>query len=173
MLPPENIFLGLRPRSKPALLTDLASRAAAALGRDAAAIAAALLARESLGTTGFGAGLAIPHARLPGLPAPAGFLARLSRPIDYAAIDGQPVDLVFLLLTPEGDTQSHLATLAAITRRLRTPDIVAALRAAPTPQALQAALLGNLGEGAGIGSEEGGGFAPRPHQGPSPWTSKS
>jgi PTS system nitrogen regulatory IIA component len=139
MLTPIAAFSGLRPRDKLALLTELSRHAGTALRRDPGAIAAAVLAREALGTTGFGAGLAIPHARLPDLPAPAGFLARLSRPIDFAAIDGQPVDLVYLLLSPAGDDGAHLATLAAITRRLRDAAALAALRAAPSPAALLAA----------------------------------
>ncbi len=137
MLTPTATFTGLRPRDKLALLTELSRHAGAALGRDPGPIAAAVLARESLGTTGFGAGLAIPHARLPALPAPAGFLARLSRPIDYGAIDGAPVNLVYLLLSPAADDATHLATLAAITRRLRDPAVLAALRAAPSSAALQ------------------------------------
>lgn len=139
ILPPAHAFTDLRPRAKPALLAQLAQRAGTLLGRNPDAIAAAVLAREALGTTGFGAGLAIPHARLHGLPAPTGFLARLPRPLDYAAIDARPVDIVFLLLTPTGDDPSHLAALAAITRRLRDPSVVAALRAAATPPALHAA----------------------------------
>ena len=139
LLPPDHAITGLRATGKPGLLAALAARAAASTGLDAAAIAAALLGREALGSTGFGAGLAVPHARLAGLAAPAGFLARLARPIDYAAIDAAPVDLVFLLLTPQGEDATHLAQLAAISRRLRDPAVAAALRAAPTAQALHAA----------------------------------
>src|SRR5690349_17499233 len=143
VLPAAHVFTDLRPRTKPVLLAELARRAGEILGLDPAAIAAALLAREGLGTTGFGGGLAIPHARLPELPAPAGFLARLSRPLDYAAIDGRPVDLVFLLLSPAGNDQAHLANLAAISRRLRDAQAVAALRAAATASAIQQAFQGD------------------------------
>ena len=142
LLPAAHVFTDLRPRTKTALLGDLAGRAAAALALDPVAIAAAVLAREALGTTGVGAGLAVPHARLPGLSTPAGFLAQLARPLDYAAIDGKPVDLVFLLLSPAGDDQAHLANLAAISRRLRDPVTVTALRGAATPLALHAAFAG-------------------------------
>ncbi len=142
MLTPLAAFTGLRPRDKLALLTELCRHAGAALHRDPGAIAAAVLARESLGTTGFGAGLAIPHARLADLNAPAGFLARLSRPIAYGAIDGAPVDLVYLLLSPAADDAAHLATLAAVARRLRDPSFLAALRAAATPTALRDAFGG-------------------------------
>ncbi len=89
------------------------------------------------------AGIAVPHARLPGLAEPAGFFARLDRPIAFDAIDGRPVDLVFLLLSPEGADAVHLARLAAASRRLRDPAVLAAIRAARTPAALIAA-LGNL-----------------------------
>jgi len=142
VLPAAHVFTDLRSRTKPALLAELASRAGVLLGLDAAAIAAALLAREALGTTGFGNGLAIPHARLVELPAPAGFLARLPRPLDYAAIDSRPVDLVFLLLSPAGNDQAHLANLAAVSRRLRDPLVVAALRAATAAPAIQLAFQG-------------------------------
>ena len=142
-LPPAHVFTDLRPRTKPALLAELARRAGEALGLDAAGIAAALLAREALGTTGFGGGLAIPHARLAELAAPAGFLARLPRPLDYAAIDGRPVDIVFLLLSPAGHDQAHLANLAAISRRLRDAQAAAALRAATGAGALRQAFQGD------------------------------
>ncbi len=140
-LPPDHVFTDLRARAKPALLAELAQRAAASLGLAPGPIAAALAAREALGTTGFGGGLAIPHARLSGLAAPSGFLARLARPIDFAAIDARPVDLVFLLLSPAGADAAHLANLAAVSRRLRDAAAVAALRAAPDAPALRAAFL--------------------------------
>ena len=105
-----------------------------------AEVAAALAAREALGSTGVGGGIAVPHARIATLAAPSGFLARLDRPVGFDAVDGRPVDLVFLLLSPAADAE-HLRALAAVSRRLRTPEVAQAMRAAPQG-ALRAALLG-------------------------------
>jgi PTS system nitrogen regulatory IIA component len=142
LLPPERVFAAVRAADKPRLLQELARRAGAALGLPPGEIAAALAAREALGSTGVGAGIAVPHAQLPALPAIAAFLARLERPVDFAAVDGRPVDLVWLLLAPPAAQADHLAALAAGTRRLRDPDGAAALRSAPTAAALRAAFIG-------------------------------
>ena len=85
---------------KAGVLQELARRAGAALKIPAETISAALLKREQLGSTGMGDGIAIPHARVPGVKSPFGMLARLKQPVDFHAVDGQPVDLVFLLLAP-------------------------------------------------------------------------
>ncbi len=142
-LGPDRVFDRLRVADKAALLTELGRRAAAALGLPEAAVTASLAAREALGSTGVGNGIAVPHARVEGLPALAGFFARLARPIDYAAIDGRQVDLVFLLLSPADG--AHLAALAAMSRRLRDKAVAAAIRAAPDAEALRA-LLTDAGE---------------------------
>jgi PTS system nitrogen regulatory IIA component len=133
------LLTGLRAADKSALLAELARHAAAALGRDAAEIGRRLAAREALGSTGTGRGIAVPHARLPGLATQAAFFARLDRPMAFDAIDDQPVDLIFLLLSPEGADAAHLARLAAALRRLRDPAVAAAIRAARTPPAIVAA----------------------------------
>lgn len=135
-----DLLTGLRAADKGALLTELARHAAAAVGGDATDIARRLAAREALGSTGTGGGIAVPHARLPGLAAPVAFFARLERPVAFDAIDGRPVDLVFLLLSPEGADASHLARLAAASRRLRDPTVVAAVRSAGSAAAISAAL---------------------------------
>jgi len=122
--------LRLRAGGKDAVLAELSRLAAAQLGVAPAAISGPLSARERLGSTGVGAGVALPHARLPGLAAPVGFFARLDRPVDWTAIDGKPVDLICLLLSPPDAADAHLMALAAATRRLRQPAIVQALRAA-------------------------------------------
>ena len=140
LIAPEHVFFRLAAADKTVLLAELARRATAP-GRDAREIAGLLTAREALGSTGVGAGIALPHARLPGLTAPMGFLARLERPIDFAAVDGVRVDLVFLLLSPQGSDGLHLASLAAATRRLRRPAVTAAIRAADTPATMRAALV--------------------------------
>jgi nitrogen PTS system EIIA component len=125
----DRVIDGLRIADKSQLLRDLAGRSAAFLGTDVTTIHAPLVAREKLGSTGIGQGVALPHARITGLQNVFGLFVRLERPIDFAAIDDRPVDLVFLLLTPDNATNEHLAALACVSRRLRTRDVVADLRA--------------------------------------------
>ncbi len=146
LLPPAHVFTGLRAADKARLLQDLARRAGAVLGVAAGDIAGALAAREALGSTGVGAGIALPHAPLPGLAATAAFLARLERKVPFDAVDGQPIDLVFLLLGPPAARAEHLAALAAATRRLRDRQAAAALRAAADAAALRRAFLAADGE---------------------------
>ena len=129
-LKPENTLVGLRVRDKAQLITDMARRAGAALQRDSHAIEAALTARERLGSTGLGRGFALPHARLPDLPGFYGVFGRLARPVDFQAIDEQPVDLVFLLLIPEQAGNGHVTALAAISRRMRDAAFAGRLRKA-------------------------------------------
>jgi PTS system nitrogen regulatory IIA component len=124
------VFLRVRAASKAALLAELANRAGLSLGLDQARVLAALRAREELGSTGVGAGIAVPHARLEGLSTIAGFFARLERPVAFDAIDGKPVDLVVMLLSPQHGSGDHLATLAQVSRRLRNPAIAEAIRTA-------------------------------------------
>jgi PTS system nitrogen regulatory IIA component len=142
LIPPAHATAGLRAADKPALLRLLAGLAAASAGADQASLAAALAAREALGSTGIGAGLALPHARLPAIAAPTAWLVRLARPVAYEAVDGAPVDLLVMLLSPERDNSGHLAALAAISRRLRQPGVAPAIRAAPDAPAMRAALIG-------------------------------
>jgi PTS system nitrogen regulatory IIA component len=134
LLAADRVFLDLRLRDKPSLLRDLARRASAS-GLPAEAIETALAGREELGSTGLGRGFALPHARIEGLDRPFGLFARLARPMDYAAIDEQPVDLVFLLLLPAqekpGNGGSPVNALAAVARRFRDGDTAARLRRAP------------------------------------------
>ena len=142
LVPPAHVLAGQRAADKTALLRLLAGLAAQAAGRDQASLAAALVARESLGSTGIGGGLALPHARLAGLGASMGWLVRLARPVAFDAVDGAPVDLVVMLLSPEADNAGHLAALAAVSRRLRQSEVAAAIRAAPDTAAMRAALIG-------------------------------
>jgi len=128
LIAPQRVLPRLRVGDKAALLAELGRRAAAACGLAAADVTTALTARESLGSTGIGSGIGVPHARLEGIAAPVGFFARLERPIDFAAIDGKPVDLVCLLLSPAQEHGAHLAALAAISRRLRDASVAEALR---------------------------------------------
>jgi PTS system nitrogen regulatory IIA component len=142
LIEPDRVIIGLHVPDKPRLLGELARRAALALGIDAASVLEALSQREELGSTGIGQGVAIPHARVEGLPHSFGLFARLERPVDFAAIDAQPVDLVFLLLTRTDAGKEHLAALACISRRLRDHDVTAALRAAKDGRGLYDHLTG-------------------------------
>jgi PTS system nitrogen regulatory IIA component len=130
-LSPTDLIVDIRASDKDQLLRELSRRAAAALGLDADLVTAAIVKREELGSTGMGEGMAIPHARIPNLDKPFGILARLKRPIDFAAIDEKPVDLVFLLLLPAAPEGDQLNALASVARRLRNPVVSSAIRAAP------------------------------------------
>ena len=114
---------------KKKLLSLLASDAATRFNLSGDRIAAALIKREELGSTGVGGGVAIPHARFTEAKAPLGVLVRLKKAIDYDAVDSKPVDIVFLLLLPDGaGGDKQLGSLAATARKLRDPAITAALR---------------------------------------------
>jgi nitrogen PTS system EIIA component len=136
LVTPERVVLKLRADDKQQLLAELARRAAQATGLGRPIIEAALVAREQLGSTGVGAGIAIPHARIAGLASFFGLFARLDRALDYDAIDGQKVDLVFLLLVPANATSEHLQALASVSRRLRDATCAAKLRKATIAAAL-------------------------------------
>jgi PTS system nitrogen regulatory IIA component len=136
LVAPEAIVPALKVSSKKQALQDLSVRAAALTGQNDKAIFEVLLQREKLGTTAVGYGVAIPHGKLPKLTKMFGMFARLDRPIDFEALDGQPVDLVFLLLAPEGAGADHLKALARVARLLRDQDTANKLRAARDAQAL-------------------------------------
>lgn len=145
LLPPDHVVVALPAADKPKLLAELSRRAAAATGLPQPAILEALRAREELGSTGVGGGVALPHARLPGLGRLHALFARLDRRIDYGAIDEQPVDLVFLLLVPAEAAGDHLAALACAARRLRDPVVAGGLRRAADAAALYGVLTGSGG----------------------------
>jgi PTS system nitrogen regulatory IIA component len=133
-LTPDRIALEVRVRDKAALIAEIArlfARTTPTLKSET--VQAALLAREQLGSTGLGNGFALPHARIEGLGAYLGLFLRLGRPIDFDAIDGRPVQLVFVLLIPSESSTPHVAALAAISRRFRNPDVVSRLQKAKTP----------------------------------------
>jgi nitrogen PTS system EIIA component len=142
-LAPHDVLLDVRAPDKRRLLDDLAHRAAASFGLAGEPIFRALDAREALGSTGIGNGIALPHARLPQVTRPAGLMLRLRQPIDFEAIDEQPVDLVFLLLIPAEAPSEPLNALASIARRLRDPALVATLRQVRDPAAFYAMLTGD------------------------------
>ena len=128
--------------NKRSLLQQLANAAAQRLDRDPAEILASIVERERLGSTGFGQGVAIPHAKIEGLGQIYALFARLGEPVDYKAIDGRPVDLVFLLLSPPGAGAEHLKALAAISRVTRDGATLERLRGARSRDALAAVLMG-------------------------------
>lgn len=135
-LPPRAVIAGLAVSSKEEALAALAERAAELCHLSPDILYATLLERERLGTTGIGSGIAIPHGRLPGLSAPCLVFARLSRPVAFEAIDQQPVDLLFLLLSPEHDGSGHLRTLSHISRLLHDGDLRRRLRTCGTALSL-------------------------------------
>lgn len=128
--------------SKKRLLNELSEMAHSILGLDAAETLDALQERESLGPTGVGQGVALPHARLRALDRVQGMFLRLEKPLDFDAVDRQPVDLVFALLAPENSGVDHLKALALVSRKLRDPELRAKLRANDDPVALHAMLVG-------------------------------
>lgn len=132
------VIEGVSAANKKALFQQLAQSLAHAHGVDAKQVAAVLGEREKLGSTGFGAGIAIPHGKLAGLDHIIGLFARLAAPIDYQAVDELPVDLVFVMLSPPEAGASHLKALAQVSRRLRDQNFVAKLRGAGSPDALYA-----------------------------------
>ncbi len=140
LLAPEAVIPHMKAQSKKQLLQDLAQRMAQLSGLPERRIAETLIERERLGSTGMGQGIAIPHGRLAGLDRIVGLFARLESPIEYEAVDGQPVDLVFLLLAPENAGADHLKALARVSRLLRNQAVCEKLRAATKPEVMYALL---------------------------------
>jgi PTS system nitrogen regulatory IIA component len=129
-LSPTDVLVDVAAPTKVVLLQKLAQHASDTLKLPAELISSALLKREELGSTGTGGGIAIPHARVPGLDKPFGILVRLKQRIDFDAIDGEPVDLLFLLLLPVASNKEQLGALASVARTLRSPNSVRDLRRA-------------------------------------------
>ena len=136
----ECVTADLKATSKKQALQDLARRAADMSGLHERAVFDVLMERERLGTTGVGNGIAIPHGKLPNLDRLYGLFARLNQPIDFQAIDERPVDLVFVLLAPEGAGADHLKALARISRLLRDQNVCDKLRGTDNAEALFAIL---------------------------------
>lgn len=126
--------------SKKALFPLAGEIASQALGLTASEVSEALLERERLGSTGFGRGIALPHAKLPDLSGVRGIFLQLSRPIDFVSVDGRPVDLLFILLSPLDAGADHLKALAGVSRMLRNEGFADRLRGAKTGGALYAML---------------------------------
>lgn len=134
------VIPALKVNSKKQALQEIAARAAELSGLPERTVFETLLQREKLGSTGIGHGIAIPHGKLPKLERLFGLFARLDRPIDFESLDGQPVDLVFLLLAPEGAGADPLKALARVARLLRDPDTASKLRDSRDADAIYAVL---------------------------------
>jgi nitrogen PTS system EIIA component len=141
LIAPRSVVAQLRVTNKKQALQELAKRAAGLTGIQERAIYDVLVERERLGSTGIGMGVGIPHGRLPGLDTLCGVFARLDRPVPFDAIDDQPVDLIFLLLAPEGAGADHLKALARVSRLLRDRTICEKLRGTDNADALYALLI--------------------------------
>src|SRR6201996_6166041 len=136
LLQPEAVISGLKASSKKQLLQELARHAASITGVNERRIFETLLERERLGTTGVGNGIAIPPGKQAEFKRLYGFFARLDKAIDFDAIDEQPVDLIFLLLAPEGAGADHLKALARVSRLLRDSTMCEKLRGTDTADGL-------------------------------------
>jgi len=132
-LSPSDVAIEVQARDKSDLLKMLSSRAALTLKLPVGVVVSEIKRRDELGSTGIGGGVAIPHARFREVKKPFGLLVRLKRPIEFDAIDVQPVDIIFLLLLPASSQLDQLIALAAVARRLRDPDVLRKLREATNP----------------------------------------
>jgi PTS system nitrogen regulatory IIA component len=146
LLAPDAILSALKVQSKKQLLQELAARAHQIARLPERRIFETLVERERLGTTGVGAGIAIPHGRMAEAASITGVFARLETAIDYEAVDSQPVDLVFMLLAPEEAGADHLKALARVSRLLRNAATCEKLRAASSPEALYSILTTQNGD---------------------------
>ncbi len=142
ILSAEAIDAGMAAANKKAVIQQLGAAAARLSGLPAKQVVACLNAREKISSTGFGSGTAIPHGKIEGLERVFGYFARLAQPIDFQAIDGMPVDLVFLLLSPPDAGADHLKALASVSRVFRDRQILAKLRGARSKDAMFALLAG-------------------------------
>lgn len=141
LLAPDGILPALDVTCKKQALQELAARAAAITSLDERQIFETLLQRERLGSTGLGRGIAIPHVKMKSLGGIVCLFARLSQPIDFESQDGEPVDLIFLLLAPDHASGDHLKALARISRLVREPSTLEQLRTAPDREAIKAVLV--------------------------------
>ena len=140
LITPQSVIANFRVGSKKQALQELAKKAASLVGQPEKLVFDVLSERERLGTTGVGLGIAIPHGKLPGLDRMTGLFARLDKPVDFEAIDNQPVDLIFLMLAPEDAGADHLKALARVSRLLRDRAVCAKLRGTDSADALYALL---------------------------------
>lgn len=144
LLDEKSVVGSLRAPTKKQALQALAEKVAAVSTLDERQVFEALLQRERLGSTGVGHGIAIPHAKLAGAPRIIGVFARLERPVDFEALDDEPVDLVFVLIAPESAGADHLKALARVARVLRDPAVGNKLRGTSDPTALHTILTSTV-----------------------------
>ncbi len=140
LVAPNAVIPALKVNGKKQAIQELSARAAALTGQSERLIAETLMQREKLGSTGVGNGIAIPHGKLAKLEKLVGLFARLERGVDFESLDGQPVDLIFLLLAPEGAGADHLKALARVARLLREAEVVTRLRETRDADAMYAIL---------------------------------
>src|SRR5256886_17232504 len=140
LVAPNAIIPALKVNNKKQVLQELAAKAAELSGQSERTILETLQQREKLGSTGVGNGIAIPHGKLGKLNKLFGLFARLDRPVEFEALDSQPVDLVFLLLAPEAAGADHLKALARVARLLRDPEVARKLRESRDAEAIYAVL---------------------------------
>ena len=140
LLSPDAIVAHLKAANKKQVLQEMAHRAGQLTRLPERRVFETLLEREKLGSTGMGQGIAIPHGRVPGIQKMTGLFAQLDHPVDFDAMDDQPVDLVFLLLAPEDAGADHLKALARVSRLLRNQAVCEKLRGAPQAATLYALL---------------------------------
>ena len=140
IISPDSILANLKPNSKKQLLQELADVGSALIGKESPAVFETLLERERLGSTGVGNGVAIPHGKIPGIKNIVGVFAQLSKPVEFDAMDDQPVDIVFMLLAPEGSGADHLKALSKIARVLRDQSTLASIRNTTDSDAIYALL---------------------------------
>jgi PTS system nitrogen regulatory IIA component len=140
LLRPDAVLADVTAATRKAVLAAVANAASGLVDGDARDIGERLAAREKLGSTGFGLGVAIPHARMPALAAVTGVFMRLAHPVEFGAVDDLPVDLVFALLSPTQAGADHLKALARVSRRMRDRALLAKLRGAGSHDALYALL---------------------------------
>lgn len=140
ILTPQAVGLFDHVTSKKRLLQDIGELANSAYGLCADDVIDALQARENLGPTGVGGGIALPHARIPGLEQIRGVFIRLQKPLDFDSVDRQPVDLIFTLFAPEGAGAEHLKALALVSRSMRSEETCTKLRANTDAAAIYAIL---------------------------------
>lgn len=143
LLKPEAVKILGSVTSKKRLMRDLCDIASTCYGINSEEALSALQDRESIGPTGVGGGVALPHARIAGLEAVSGVFVKLDRPVAFEAVDRQPVDLIFALFAPEDSGVQHLKALALVSRALRGNKVQSKLRANDDPMILHTILIGS------------------------------
>ncbi|HTG39855.1 PTS sugar transporter subunit IIA [Sphingomonas sp.] len=142
LIAPDAVFIDIGVGNKKALFQTLGTLAGEAMNLDPRRVTDGLVARERLASTGFGGGIAIPHVRIEGVAQVRGVFARLTGAVDFQAVDGLPVDLVLLLVSPADAGGAHLKALARVSRQLRDTSFADKLRGAGSCDAIYALLTG-------------------------------